>query len=153
MHAAEMVFIIIFAIIVIGFILVYGGGTIMDVFCIGNIAATDKSIKDMEHIVQEVYHFAEGSSQVFQLNLPRSVKICFINSSSPESNIIKGWKPDPVIEDIIKTEGYNIWIYYNCGNRDTGFKINYLSTSENFCITGSNKLYLENRGTYITVEK
>lgn len=152
MQSAEMVFIIIFAIIVMGFVLVYGANVITDMFCIGNVASTDKAIKNLETMVQEVYHFSEGSSQLIKLNLPSNVKVCFIDSENPGANRAKGWDPDPAFEDLIKLKKYNVWIYYNCGSsKGNGFQINYLSTSENFCTAGSRNLYLENKGTSVSI--
>jgi len=146
-----MVFAIIFAVIVLGFVIVFGWQQIVNIMCLGNEAQTGKAIKDLETSAQSLYGKALGSSSVFKLAIPGDSKFCFINSSNPRSNPGGGWRPDPVIERMIENNGYNLW-YSHCSGQ-SGYEINHLLVSENFCVRSGAELYLENIGSGVSIEK
>jgi len=149
-----LVFGIIFAIIVIGLLFVFGIEQIGGIFCLGNTAQVDKAVKDLENAVEGVYNLADGSALPFKVAISRNARICLINHSNtvPMNN----WNPHPDLYESINytmyTKRQNVWIEYGCGP-DSGYRIRYLRISENFCVGGGTELYLENKGYYVTIER
>ncbi len=144
-----MVFMVIFTIVVIGLVLVFGMGQIINIFCLANEAQTIKAIKDLENEVDNLYILAEGASKQFDLGIPSDAEFCFVNPSNPEANILKGWDPDPVIVSLITENGYNLW-YTHCTGQN-GYKIPYLSPKDNFCVKSGVIFYMENKGIYVDI--
>lgn len=144
-----MVFMVIFAIVVMGLVLVFGMEQIINLFCFANEAQTIKAIKDLENEVDNLYILAEGASKQFDLGIPGDAEFCFVNPSNPGANLLKGWDPDPVIVSIITENGYNLW-YTHCTGQ-SGYKIPYLLPSYNFCVKSGVILYIENKGAYVDI--
>lgn len=151
----SMVFGIIFAIIVICLILVFGMDQVVNMFCVTNTAQTQKAVKDLENLVNNVYQLGEGSSMPFSVKIPRNTKLCFLNYSNPAP--MNNWAPDPELYQSIGYEisqkRYNMWILYDCGLGEPGYKVKYLSIHENFCVGTGTELYLENKGQYVAIER
>jgi hypothetical protein len=149
------VFGIIFALIVMAFVIYFGAGQIVNIICLGNTGQTAKSVKNLESMVDDIQAAGEGSSDTFSMNIPSNAKVCFIDPNDPSPSITGDWLPDPnsFIEEIIKMEGYNIWIFYNCGESDGGHRMNYLVTDSNFCAKEGDNLLLTNIGIQVKVEK
>jgi len=150
-----LVFGIIFAIIIIALLLVFGLEQIVNVFCVSNIAQADKAVKDLENAVENVYNLAEGSAMPFRVAIPRNARICLINHEDPSP--MNSWNPDPNLYESIKytieSKNQNVWIIYGCGTSDTGYRIRYLKLTENFCVSGGTELYLENKGYHVAIER
>ena len=150
-----MVFGIIFAILVIGMLFVFGIDQIANIFCVSNVAQTNKAVSDLENAVENVFNLAEGSAMPFKVSIPRNAEICFVNYSNPVP--MNTWNPDPdmynIISNRITANRFNIWIKYGCGTSDTGSKISYLRVSENFCAGLGTDLYLENKGYHVAIER
>jgi hypothetical protein len=150
-----MIFGIIFAILVMGMLLIFGSDVITSIFCMGSDAQTQKVIGNLQDFVDELYTLPSGSGDYFTLNLPGDSKMCFVNSSHPEPvtypEQFKNWKPNTIIQSIIKEEGYNIW-YQQCSGLSGG-KIDHLHIAEggNFCTKSGMKLYLQNVGRWVTI--
>lgn len=152
-----MVFAMIFAIIVIAFVLAFGTGVITNMFCIGNVATIDNSVKNLETAVENVYLLAEGSTDIYNLKIPKGSKVCFIDPEHPEINPAGGWLPDIETRNMtinrIRSGSYNMWINYNCGTQNPYYKIEHLSVTSNFCLDGTSNLYLENQGLLVGISK
>jgi len=146
---AGMVFVIIFAIVVMGLVLVFGANQIINIFCFANDAQTSKTIKDLKTEVDNLYILSEGSSKLFDLLIPSDAEFCFVNPSSPEANPMKGWKPDPVVLSFITENDYNLW-YTHCSGKN-GYNIAHLMPPENFCVKSGTTLYMENKGMYVEI--
>ncbi|RLI96668.1 MAG: hypothetical protein DRO99_04090 [Candidatus Aenigmatarchaeota archaeon] len=150
-----MVFGIIFAIIMIALLLVFGMDQIVNIFCVSNTAQTNKAVKDLENAVEDVFHLAEGSAMPFKIAIPRNAELCLINYSNPSP--MNNWNPDPdmynIIRNRIQANQYNVWINYGCGTHEPGYRISYLRVSENFCVGLGEELYIENKGHYVSIEK
>ena len=145
----SMVFMIIFAVVVVGLVLTVGVGQITNIFCYASDAQAAKALKSLESESDNLYVLAEGSGKRFDLGIPADAEFCFVNPSSPGANIIKGWNPDPVVVSMITESRYNIW-YRHCSGQN-GYKIAYLLPSQNFCVRSGSDVYLENRGTHVDV--
>jgi hypothetical protein len=152
-----MIFGIIFAILVMGMLLVFGSDVIVIIFCMGSDAQTQKTIQNLQTFVDDLYLLPSGSGDYFTLNIPKDSKLCFVNTSYPEPvfypDPLKTWDPDRVYQRIIKDEGYNIW-YHHCSGQSGG-KIDHLyigsGNSKNFCARPGMKLYLENVGRWVAI--
>ena len=110
-----LVFGIIFAVIVIGALFVYGFDLIGGFFCTGNDAQTLKAVKNLETSVKDIYTLSEGSTTPFKLYLPGDSRICFINPDDPNPNRARGWDPDSTLIELLttpRTSFYksNLWI-------------------------------------------
>lgn len=153
-----MVFAIIFAMIMIAMILVFGIGQIGNVFCLSSDAQVAGSIRDLEAMVEEVYVMSEGSSRVFDVRLPGGSQLCFVDPQDPGTNQFAGqeavhnWIADPAYEAIIEDYGYNLW-YTQCSGK-SGYQFEHLQVSGrgSFCVDGGDSLYLANRGRYVEVD-
>lgn len=148
------VFGIIFALIVMAFVLYFGADQIANIICLGNTGQTTKEVMNLENLVDDIQAAGEGSSDTFRMNIPDNAKVCFIDPNNPSPSIVGDWVPDPnsFIEEIIKMEGFNMWIFYNCGKSDNGHKTDFLVTDNNFCASSGDTLLLTNIGIQVKVE-
>lgn len=156
-----MAFAIIFAIIIVGIIVAVGFTQIQQFFCFGSVAQTDKAVKDIESLADEVFVLSEGSSKTYLLALPSDSKLCFINRTHPDVTPYldpgKTWNPDPlVISQMLRnpsSPSYQapLWIY-RCGDSfGQGYKMRYLSPSRSFCSRHGDQLVLENKGRTVDI--
>jgi len=157
----SLVFAMIFAIIFIGLLLVFGMGQITNMFCFNGNAQMDKAVKDLETEAGTVYNLAEGASKLFRVSIPAGSSICVINTTDPNPNDAGYWLPNtdqmPIITNKIRLRSANIWINYNCGNNEQTYKIAHLkavrspgaSGTGSFCALGGQSIYLENAGDYV----
>lgn len=152
---AGMVFALIFTVIVIGLVLVFGLGQMGSLFCMSSDAQVGKSMTDLETVASEVYNLAEGSSRVFRISLPGDSKLCFVDPEGTGIQLYtaadswKNWVPDPVYESIIQEKGYNIW-YEMCSGKG-GKTLSYVKVPKNFCVIGGKSIYLENKGLWVEI--
>ena len=151
----SLIFGIIFTIILISVILVFGGGVIADFFGMSGQAQVLKSIDNLGKKADELYRLAGGSSEQFKLSFSKDYKLCFFNSSDPQKHLSAGWDPDGTVIYRIKQSGYNTWYYQGTNDAaGSGVKVSYLrtATADNFCVPGGSTVYLTNRGDYVSVE-
>jgi hypothetical protein len=155
------VFGIIFAIIVMALLLAFGSGQIINIICLGNLAQTNKAIRDLEFLVDGIQASGPESSDTFGVSIPGNARLCFVDPEHPEPNFLGRWNPDPdsFIELDIKEKGYNLWIEYGCGSSDKGYRMDYVvvrgpsdTTNRNFCIGSGETLLLTNIGVEVRVE-
>ncbi len=157
----SLVFAMIFAVIFIGLLLVFGMGQITNMFCFNGNAQVDKAVKDLENDVQNVYNLAEGASKLFRVSIPSGSSICVVNTSNPDINPAGYWMPNPdqmpVISQKIMLKDANVWINYNCGSNEQTYRIEHLRAvrqpgavgTGSFCASGGSSIYLENAGDYV----
>ncbi len=155
----SMIFGIIFTIIVMAALLVFGWEQIANLLGFGGEAQTLRSIDNLNKKIDFIYRNAEGSRTEFTLAFPKDYKLCFFNSSNPApkfySDRSRTWNPDQTVNFKINQSGYNSWYYR--GEDDAGghgYKFAYLETAteKNFCAVGGTKLSIVNRGYTVEVE-
>jgi hypothetical protein len=155
----SMIFGIIFTIIVMAALLVFGWDQIANLFGFGGEAQTLRSIDNLNKKIDFIYRNAEGSRTEFTLAFPKDYKLCFFNSSNPApkfySDRSRTWNPDQTVNFRINQSGYNSWYYrgeYDAGGH--GYKFAYLETAteKNFCAVGGTKLSIVNGGYTVEVE-
>jgi hypothetical protein len=152
-----VVFGMIFTVIVVLFLLVFGLGQLTDFFCLSSDAQVQKAIRDVENRVEQVYNLAEGSSMTLDLNLPSDLKFCFIDPLNPgpqdySPQTWKNWYPDDVYITLIQDNNYTLW-YTGCSGQN-GYRIKNLKpkNNESFCIKPGVELYLVNKGQYVEID-
>ena len=148
-----MVFAMVFTIIVMGLILVFGFDQIISIFNLGGQAQCQSVIKKIDKQVQSVYSYATGSGVPVKINIPDNCRICFVNSTDPSERMYtdkdKTWNPDIVYQKLIEEKGYNIWWEYS-GNKG-GYTIKHLAVKKSFCVKRNQKIYIENLGRSVGV--
>jgi hypothetical protein len=156
----SMVFGMIFTIIVMAALLVFGWDQIANLFGFGGEAQLLRSIDSLNKKIDDVYRLAEGSRAQFTLAFPKSYSLCFFNASDPSpkfySDKSKTWNPDQTVKFRINQSGFNSW-WYSGSDTATGdgYRLSYLEipTSKNFCSLGGSKLSIVNRGYSVEVER
>jgi hypothetical protein len=154
---AEMVFAIIFAIILMGFLFSMGFEQILSIFGVSGQAQMQSAVRNVERLSGELYHLAEGSSNTYPVSLPSGSKLCFLKQSKPEPNPARNWNPEPFIYNNMRLDpqnqyfGSNVWIYFT-PTKQEGYKISSLEPVYNFCALSGSSLYFENKGVFVSVE-
>ncbi len=152
----SMIFGIIFTLILIGFILVFGGEQIANLLGLGTQTQVLKTIDNLQEKVDEIYRLAENSAEEFKLSFPKEYKLCFFNTSDPKQHLSAGWNPDITMLYLINQSRYNIWFYQGNNNAaGQGKRIPYLDilTDKNFCVPGGSKVYVTKRWSGVSIEK
>lgn len=155
----SMIFGIIFTIIVMAMILIFGGEQIMNMAGLGAQAQVAKAMDNLQKKVDSFYRLAEGSGGEFSLSFPQTYKVCFFNSSNPARKLYSDrtmtWDPDSTVKYMINASHFNTWYF---GGTDTasgqGKRIPYLDmpTDKNFCAAGGSKVYIKNIGGGVEIE-
>ncbi len=149
----SMVFGIVFTVIVIAIILVFGGEQLAAFFGFSSQAQVLKEIKAIQQKADKVYYMAENSGVPVTISIPSGYKICFLNTSDLRTKVyssdLMSWKVDPAINTLIKNNGYNIW--YSGGKTKDGYTIANLVTEKNFCTVSGMEIYLKNTGYEVEV--
>ena len=141
-----MIFGIIFTLILMGLIFVFGGKQIASMFNIAGDATVYNDINILEKEVANVYSMTQGSSKRLLVHAREDAKVCFINIE--RSDITEnGW--DGNMGFVAKNTGYNVMIFKEKGF--DGKHIKHLEPQKNFCITESKYLVLVNRGRFVDV--
>ncbi len=150
-----MVFGIIFAVLVISMLFVFGSDAIMGIFCMGSDAQVQKAIQNMQTFVDDLYVLPSGSGDYFTIGIPKDYKLCFVNSTDPKAVIYpdpqKSWNPDRVYQRIITEEGYNVWYSHCRGESGTMIEHLFINPDRNFCAKPGSRIYLQNVGRWVTI--
>jgi len=148
----SMVFGIIFTLIVIGVLLVFGWGQIANIFGLGEEAQVANTIQNLGKKIDDIYYKAEGSRASFTLSFPKEYRMCFFNSSDPSprfySDRSRTWNPGQTTIFRINQSEYNSWYYKGNDEMGRGYTFSHLDmpTENNFCAAGGSKIYIVNRG-------
>ncbi|MBN2043270.1 MAG: hypothetical protein JW754_05715 [Candidatus Aenigmarchaeota archaeon] len=148
-----MLFGIIFAIIVIGFVLYFGYTYIGEYMSIQNEAGLMQQILRLDNAVDEVYNMAYESSKRFSLSLGEGKKVCFVDPQNPSSNPDGGWETNEVLTRMVSGNNHNVVILLPDGRYDNGKEIEHLAPlrSSNFCVEGDSEFLLKNEGKYVSI--
>lgn len=152
-----LVFGIIFTVIVMGLLLVFGTGIISDMLGLGSQAQVQKSIKDIENQVKNLVTLSRGSTLPYKVAIPQNTKICFVNSTDPSHRYYaknsRNWDPEKWEQDSILSNGYNIWYYLGtpAGYSYSISKL-YVYQGNSFCVTTNDNLFFSNKGGVVEVQ-
>lgn len=135
--------IMIFAVILIGIIIIFGSYVnFPDPPSKG--AMIQKTINNLNKKVDSIYRLVEGSGAEFSLTFSEDYEICFFNSSNPSPTAT--WNPDITTKFRINQSRYNAWYFkISEGNvAGNGYRFAYLDmpTDKNFCAPGGSKIYI-----------
>ncbi len=166
----QLVFTLIFAALVLFFIIFFGADLLGPFFCFGQEAKFAKNVEDLVSLSEEVYQLAEGSTRLYRVSISANDRICFVNPSKPYPRDWpkdeRDWKPDSIVYEKMITEsgdqyyGSNIWVYNGCKGDKIGKgisashlapKAHFGGDSGNFCSTGGDTLFFEHKGTGVEV--
>jgi hypothetical protein len=144
-----LIFGIIFASILIGFLMFFGIkyiGEMQDMSCRSQLGQQIDSLKTS---TKYVLSLSMGSSQSFTFMVPGCAKkVCFVNADSPEENKELDWDPQTVERMLVVNEKYNVLIY-NPDGSISGHKLDKLRPLVNFCIRKTEDIRLKNIGTLV----
>ena len=144
-----LVFGIIFAIIVMGFVVVFAAPQIMNMFAAQEDLKLSSTLNSLENHINDVYFLSEHSMVEFILDIPQSILFCFVDYSDPGSQTSTWQRPDITIQSMINNQMYNVWYFKS--NSQSGRSIEHLFVDSSFCVRAGTKLYLENKGTHVDV--
>ena len=146
-----MLFGIIFAIVVIGFVLFLGSDQIASFLGVSQEAAFLQQMNDFGDEVSNVYSLAMGSIKSYSFKVPSSIeKMCFVNPDDPSASPEGNWEPDDPLIRSVRNNGYNIVAFVK-GKGFQGDTIENMIPEENFCISSATKILIENEGRYVSV--
>lgn len=145
-----LVFGIIFAAIIIGFLLFFGYTYINEMFGVNCEAILGDQIIKLREQVGRTFQFSLGATQEFTLTVPACIeKICFVNPDDPSS--YGNWETNNVITRMILTYDYNV-IVFRDDQSSGGHVIDHLTTEYNFCVSSKKTLLLKNDGPFVVVK-
>ncbi|NOX71377.1 MAG: hypothetical protein GXO64_01630 [Candidatus Micrarchaeota archaeon] len=148
----NMIFALLFAIIIIMVVLFFGTRQMGDLTNINTQTAFYNKLNKFDDAVSSVATMSMGSEQKFEFTVPSTVeKICFVDRNNPDSNPTENWELDNIVERLITNNDYNLLVYEKDKNVPIGRKIDYLVPDENFCITSGKTLWLENKGRVVSI--
>lgn len=147
-----LLFGIIFAAIVMGFVLFFGYTQFSNMACIQGESITAQQIVRLERDIDDVFSMAMDSSQEFDFIVGTCTgKVCFVDADDSGPNPERGWDGGTIYEELVSTNGYNLFIMDEQGRHKDGKKIEHMIPDENFCISASSSLLLTNRGRSVEV--
>lgn len=145
-----LVFGIIFAAIVIGFLFFFGFKYINEMFGVNCEAVLGDQIIKLRNQVGKTFQLSMGATQEYELIVPGCIeKICFVNPDDPSS--YGNWETNNVINRMILAYKYNM-IVFNKDKTFKGYGIKHLTTEYNFCVSSKKTLLLSNDGSFVVVK-
>jgi len=145
-----LIFGIIFAAVIIGFLLFFGFVYLSDMMNFNCEAILRDQIIKLREQVGKTFRLSLGASQEFELLIPQCIeKICFINPEDPSS--YGNWQTSNAINIIVKSYGYNMIVFSKDQTFD-GHKIDNLAAEYNFCIHSKETILLKNDGPLVMVK-
>jgi len=145
-----LVFGIIFAAIMIGFLLFFGFKYINEMFSVNCDAILgDQLIKFREH-VSKTFQLSLGASQEFAFIVPSCLeKVCFVDPESPHN--YGNWQTNNVLTRMIEQNKYNLVVFYKDGTF-RGYRAEHMKPDYNFCMSSKKTLMLKNDGSFVKVK-
>jgi len=151
------VFGVIFTLILISALLIFGFNFLSSIFQEQELNQISEAVDNFQATVTNFYYTTSGSpdgpssTSTYTLQIPSSSTFCFVDPLDPSPNIGLGWDPQGFTETIIEDEGYNLWIYYQNGASEVGRTLEHtnISSGSSFCIQDGDKLKLTNLGVWV----
>lgn len=146
-----LIFGIIFAVIVMGFLLFFGiqyFGEMTEAACKSQLG---KQITDLENSVRSTLSLSQGSVQKLRLMVPSCYeKICFVDPEHPDRYPEGDWDPEEHVKLIARDEGRNVVVYKSSG-LVKGYTMDKLKAYVNFCVSSSKEVSLVNTGRQVEI--
>ena len=149
----DVVFGIIFAIIIIAFVLVLGTRQITSFFCLGGDAQAAGAVHDLTAEVNNLYPLAQGSAKAVDVRIPADAALCVVNLANPAPDVSRGWDPPESVQLILSTPAHEesrnpVWSK-SCGSWNSA-AVPHLVAPHSFCISGASQIQLVNAGDRVT---
>jgi len=146
-----LLFGVIFASIVIGFVLFFGVTYIGDMNNVSCASQLGQQMTNLESAVRSTLSLSQGSSQELKILVPGCFqKICFVDPEDPEKNPQQGWDPDRGVLSIVESQENNVIVYMPGGTVDA-YRIDRFEPYVNFCITSTENVILKNTGREVQI--
>lgn len=147
-----MVFGIIFAVIVVVFLLAGGMKMITDLLGFGELGQISAQMERLGNTIRdEVYWLPIGGSQPFDFSLTQgTARVCFFDYLDPAANPDMGWEGNNVIEYHIRQMNYTVYYFLKDGQED-GHALARARVLQSFCTQSSIRLMLISRGSYVEI--
>lgn len=146
-----LVFGIIFAAIVIGFLLFFGVRYFGDMSEAACESQMWQQIENLKNSVSSTLTLSKDSVQELRVIVPGCFeKICFVDPNHPEDYPEAGWEPENHVRLIVTNEKSNVIIYKSSGVVK-GHKIEKFRPYVNFCMTSTKTLTLQNTGKIVEI--
>jgi len=150
---AAQPFIILFALITIGLIVIFGTNMIGKVAKFSQAVDTINFKKQLENNVQNIYNAAPRSNKQLTLNIPTTIEgICFIDTTKPQREDIAFEQIKQDLEVIEQTKN-NVFFETKDGAAEP-LEIKNITPDPNplcFKTQGTIKVVLENTGQEVTI--
>lgn len=167
MESAGMAFAIIFTLIVIGFLLVFGYQQISQWLGLQGQVQVLKVVKGVEEMARRNFEKSEGSTDIYRVHLPERAGICFVDLENPTRKKIyprertaQNWDPEnpDVVKVMVKNHGYNVFYYVDNQAKLEGYKIDILRPAPDgrdvgsFCARNGMRIKFVNMGLSVHVK-
>ncbi|HLC56908.1 MAG TPA: hypothetical protein VJJ23_06735 [Candidatus Nanoarchaeia archaeon] len=154
----QLIFIYIFAIVVIGLIVIFGYRAIKNFKDLGDEGQIVLFIDGIKNKVNDVYSLDKGSSiKLDDIILPSKVReICFVDVDMPLNDIIDDELIDQVVRDSLDSGSQNNLFFVPQRGQSLSkvrFFVEHIKPIENpLCVTDM-RITLENKGDYVSVSR
>jgi len=150
---AAQPFILLFALITIGLIVIFGTNMIGKVANFAQAVDTINVKKQIENNVENIYNAAPRSNKQLTLNVPTAIEgICFIDTTKPQEQEIPF---EQIREEIKVLEQTNDNVFFATKEKTVEpIKIKHITAKPNpLCLktTGTVQVILENTGSEVTI--
>jgi hypothetical protein len=165
MESAGMAFAIVFTLIVMGFLLVFGYQQITQWFGFQEETQVMKVLKEMEEMARRNFDKSEGSTDIYRVRLPERAGICFVDPTGAKRIYERGktaqnWDPEnpDAVKVMMKNNGYNVFYYTESQAKLEGYKIDILGPAPdgrnvgNFCARNGMSIKFINQGLKVEVQ-
>jgi hypothetical protein len=137
-----LIFGIIFAAVIIGFLLFFGFVYLNDMINANCEAMMGDQLIKLREQVGKTFRLSLGATQEFEIIIPSCVE-------DPSS--YGNWETSNAINIMVKSYGYNMIVFGKDQTFD-GHKIDHLTAEYNFCIHSKETLLLKNDGSLVMVK-
>ena len=144
-----LIFGVVFTLILIGFVLIFGGQGIMNLMNISGETKIYSDISTLEKEVSNLYSMSENSAKTITVHAENDVKVCFVDPDRADITE-NGWVADGKYDFIAQHSRYNVFIIKKDGF--DGKTIKHLKPRHNFCIISRKTLTVINKGRYVDIE-
>lgn len=147
----SMLFGMIFALIVIVFLLAGGMGMVTDTLGLGGQAAMQNQVKEMSKLCDSVYWSSQGSSKSFSFKfIGGPERVCFLNHKDPRANPSMGWAGDVAVEMMAKDEKKSMAVF-QVNKEYQMYGLGNCLADSSFCVRRSAELLFTNKGDRVAI--
>ena len=160
----SIVFGFILTLIVLAFVLLFGAGTINDLFGLSGDAQFGNQITEIQKLacgqardskcLGGLYWRIPGDSERYKIGLPGGFsKVCFVDPDSDLYRSTETWDgEDSIAINQIQVYKFNVYGFKPSGE-SIGKIVPSLKPAQNFCVSKTGELILSSKGQYVEVSE